>query len=241
VSDDSPSCGRSSEIEWATQPGAYYWLFVTGFASTTGTFVLKLYEKVSMINAKCNTAVGIRNLPYYDYGLTTYCDMSNASCTNHARKGNWYEIVGNDHWITVSTCNIETDYATEIEIYLSCSEDGSGEICVNHNHDYKCSPKTEVTFAAMKNQLFYILITGVDEAVMSEGFFGMNVVQGDKLPSHLSSSSVVEGTTGWEKFGIAVIVLMSCGVVVAGVAIGYGIFKKRHVSYQEINNNDTPE
>jgi len=34
---------------------------------------------------------------------------------------------------------------------------------------------------------------------------------------------------------------MSCGVVVAGVAIGYGIFKKRHVSYQEINNNDTPE
>jgi len=237
VNDDSPSCNRASEIEWVSESGAYYFLFVSGFAGSTGTFVLKIFDKVSMINAKCNTAVGIRSLPYYDYGLTTYCDMSNASCTKNPRKGNWYEIVGNDHWVTVSTCNIETDFATEIEIYLACSEDGNGEICVNHNHDYECSPKTQITFAAVKNQLFYILITGVDEAVMSEGFFGMTVTMGDKLPSHLSSESTSE-LTGFEKFLIATAVVMGAGVVCAAVAIGYGFFKRRHVSYQEITSTE---
>jgi hypothetical protein len=139
--------------------------------------------------------------------------------------------------MTISTCNIETDFATEVEVYLGCSEDGSGEICVNHNHDYKCSPKTEITFAAMKNQLFYIFITGVDEAVMSEGFFGMTVTQGDKLPSHLSSESD-EGLTGGEKFLIATGVIMGAGLVAAIVAVAYGLFKRRHVSYQEITSSD---
>jgi hypothetical protein len=235
VNDDSPSCNRASEIEWASESGAYYWIYVTGFASATGTFVLKIYEKVSMINAQCNTAVGIRSLPYYDFGLTTYCDMSNASCTKSARKGNWYEFVGNDHWVTISTCNEETDFATEIEVYLACSETG-GEICVNHNHDYKCAPKTEITFAAIKKQLFYIFITGVDEAVMSEGFFGVSVTSGDKLPSHLSSESY-EGLTAGEGFLIAVGVLMGVGVISAGIAVGYGLFKRRHVSYQEISTS----
>jgi len=236
ANDDSPSCNRASEIEWFSEPGAYYWIYVTGFSSNTGIFVLKMYEKISMINAQCSTAVGIRSLPYYDFGLTTYCDMSNASCTDRARKGNWYEIVGNDHWVTISTCNIETDFATEIEVYLACSKDG-GEICVNHNHDYQCSPKTEITFAAVKNQLFYIFITGVDEAVMSEGFFGMTVTMGDKLPSHLSSSES-EGYSAGTGFLISVGVLMGMGALCAVCAVGYGIFNRRHISYQEINPSD---
>jgi len=233
ANDDSPSCNRASEIEWLSEKGAYYWIFVTGFSSNTGIFVLKIYEKVSMPNAKCNTAVGVRSLPYYDFGLTTYCDMCNASCTPRARKGNWYEIVGNDHWVTISTCNIETDFATEIEVYLACNSDyGSGEICVNHNHDYKCSPKTEITFAAVKDQLFFIFVTGVDEAVMSEGFFGVTITEGDKLPSHSSESE--GGLTGGQGFLVAIGVFMGIGVVVAVCAVGYGLFKRRHVSYQEI-------
>jgi len=236
ANDDSPSCNRASEIEWVSEAGAYYWLFVTGFSGNTGIFVLKIYEKVSMVNAQCNTAVGIRSLPYYDFGLTTYCDMSNASCIPHARKGNWYEVVGTDHWMTVSTCNIETDFATEIEVYLACSKDG-GEICVNHNHDYKCSPKTEITFAAVRDQLFYIFITGVDEAVMSEGFFGITVTEGGELPSHLSSESG-GGFTPAEGFGISVGVFVGLGVCCALVAFGYGMFKRRHVSYQEITTSE---
>lgn len=234
VNDDNPSCGRSSEIEWVSTPGAYYWIFVTGFAGSSGIFVLNVYEKESMINAQCRTAVGIRSLPYYDYGLTTYCDVSNASCKKVARKGNWYEIVGNDHWITVSTCNSVTDFATEIEVYLACNENG-GEICVNHNHDYHCSPKTEITFAAVQDELFYIFVTGADEHVMAEGFFGMTVTQGEKLPKKLSSSSGDEGITSFEGFMISVGVLMGVGLIAAACAVGYGIFKRRHVSYQEIS------
>jgi len=235
VNDDSPSCNRASEIEWASDSGASYWLYVTGFAKTAGVFVLKIYEKVPLINSQCQTAVNIVELPYYDFGLTTYCDMSNASCGKNPRKGNWYQFVGNDHWITVSTCTPETDFATEIEVYLGCSEFG-GEICVNHNHDYKCSPKTEITFAGLKNQLFYIYVTGVDEAVMSEGFFGVNVILGDKLPSH-TSSSLIQGLTAFDGFLISVGVLMGLGLVAAGVAVGVGLFKRRHVSYQEISTS----
>jgi len=233
INDDSPSCNRASEIEWASVSGAYYWIFVTGFSSNAGVFALKIYQKSSMINAWCSTAVGIRSLPYYDYGLTTYCMPSNASCGTQPRKGNWYELVGNDHWVTVSTCRSETDFATEVEVYLACSKSG-GEICVNHNHDYKCAPKTEITFAAIKDQLFYIFVTGVEGGVMSEGFFGMNVTMGDKLPSHLSSESG-EGLSGGEKFLIAVGSFMGLGLICAVAAVCYGLFKRRHVSYQEIS------
>jgi len=236
VNDDNPSCGRSSEIEWASTSGQYYWIFVTGFADSAGVFVLNVYEKASMINAKCQNAVGIRNLPYYDYGLTTYCDVSNASCKRSARKGNWYEFVGNDHWITLSTCNIDTDFATEIEVYLACSEDG-GEICVNHNHDTHCAPKTEITFAAVKNQLFYIFVTGVDDAVMSEGFFGLTVTQGGRLPKANSSSSE-EGKVSFMKgVGYATLCLMGCGAVAAIGSVIYGMYKKKHLQYQEISTS----
>jgi len=72
---------------------------------------------------------------------------------------------------------------------------------------------------------------------MSEGFFGMTVTMGDKLPSHLSSESTSE-LTGFEKFLIATAVVMGAGVVCAAVAIGYGFFKRRHVSYQEITSTE---
>jgi len=236
VNDDNPSCGRSSEIEWASTPGAYYWIFVTGFAGSSGIFVLNVYEKASMINAQCNTAVGIRNLPYYDYGLTTYSDLANASCKRNPRKGNWYEIIGNDHWITLSTCNDETDFATEIEVYLACSDKG-GEICVNHNHDTHCAPKTEITFAAMKGELFYIFVTGVDDAVMSEGFFGLTVTQGERLPKSNPSSSEPEGISTFGGFMIAVGVFMGVGALCAVGAVGYGFYKRRHLAYQEISTS----
>lgn len=239
VNDDMPSCGRASEIEFATEPGAYYWLFVYGFGADAGIFVLNLYEKVPLINSQCHNAVGIHQLPYYDYGLTTYSDMCNASCSKRMRKGNWYEFIGDGHWVTLSTCNLETTFATEIEVYLACSEYG-GEICVNHNHDYKCSPKTEITFAAIKDQLFYIFITGVDEAVMSEGFFGLTVTRGAELPVAQSSSSEVEvGMSGFGKFMVATAVVACCGVVGAIVAVVYGIYKKRHLAYQEITTGTT--
>jgi len=96
---------------------------------------------------------------------------------------------------------------------------------------------TEITFAAIKDQLFYIFITGVDESVMSEGFFGVTVTMGDKLPDHFSSESE-GGLTGGEGFLVSVGVLMGVGVVCAACAVGYGVFKRRHVSYQEITPTD---
>ena len=237
VNDDNPSCGRSSEIEWQSTPGQYYWIFVTGFAGASGVFVLNVYERASMINAQCRTAVGIRSLPYYDYGLTTYCDTCNASCKEWARKGNWYEVVGNDHWITVDTCADETNFATEIEVYLACNEYG-GQICVSHNHDFDCAPKTKITFAGIKNQLFYIFVTGADSGVMEQGFFGLTVTEGDPLPK-AGSSSTHKGDelTPFEGFMVSVAVLMGIGLICAGIAIGFGFYKRRHLQYQEINSS----
>jgi len=235
TNDDNPACSRSSEIEWASNSGQYYWIFVTGFAGSTGIFVLNIYEKASMINAQCQNAVGIRSLPYYDYGMTTYCDVSQAECKKSVRKGNWYKFNGNDHWVTLSTCNKETDFATEIEVYLGCNDDG-GKICVAHNHDYSCSPKTEITFAALKDEVFYIFITGADDTVMAEGFFGLTVTQGERLPRSLYGiSSSEEGLTGFEGFMISVGVLMGIGALCAAGAVGYGVYKRRHLSYQEIS------
>jgi len=235
--DDSPQCNHAAEIEWASQSQAHYFLFVTGFSSEAGIFTLKIYEKESLINAKCRTSVGIHRLPYYDYGLTTYCEMTNASCTPIPRKGNWYDIVGNGHWITVSTCNSETDFATEIEIYLDCDENG-GSTCVNHNHDQSCSPRTTISFAGIEGTRFFIFVTGVNEAVLSEGFFGITVTQGEKLPA-TGKSSYEAGLTSFEGFLISVGVLMGCGAIAACCAVAYGLYKRHHVSYQEIPSSSS--
>jgi len=262
VNDENPSCGRSSEIEWASNSGQYYWIFVTGFAGDSGIFVLNVFEKASMINAQCRTAVGIRNLPYYDYGLTTYCDICNASCTNSSRKGNWYMIKGADHWITISTCRTETDFATEIEVYLSCSEFG-GENCVAHNHDFSCSPKTAITFAGEKDQLYYIFITGVDEAVAAEGFFGMDVTQGPPLPASYSSSASPSGSSTpapstislslsesgtFEGLSIGMKILICCSaslafiaIVAVGVVIVYCLWKRRQPAYMSYTSIQEPK
>jgi len=234
VSDDAHG-SRASEIDRQTESNKRYWLFINGYSlRAVGVFVLKIYEMYNMINSKCSNAVGIRRLPYYDYGLTTYCDVCNASCTPALRKGNWYEFQGNGHWVTVSTCHTETDFATEIEVYLGCT-DAYADGCVAHNHDNACSPSTVISFPAYKDQLFFILVTGLTGGVMSEGFFGMTVTEGDLITDYLSSDSVT-GLTSFEGFMISVGVLMGVGVLSAVCAVGYGMYKRRHVSYQEITS-----
>jgi len=89
----------------------------------------------------------------------------------------------------------------------------------------------------MKNELFYIFVTGVDEAVMEEGFFGLSVTQGEKLPTHLSSSGSEHPLTGGQQYLIALGVLMGVGVICAVCAVVYGMYKRRHLSYQEISTS----
>jgi len=234
VNDDAHGCGRASKIVYRTDVNAQYWLFVTGYKKDkTGIFTLKIYEMSSLPNAKCSASQGIRKLPFYDFGLTTYCDVSDASCTAIARRGNWYEIDGNGRWITLSTCNPETDFATEIEVYLSCNED-MADGCVAHNHDNGCSPHTVISFPAYKDEHYYIFVTGISGGSLSDGFFGLTVTEGEPIAEYISSDSDT-GLTSFQGFMVSVGVFMGIGVVSAAAAVTFTVYKRRHVSYEVIN------
>jgi hypothetical protein len=57
--DDTTTCGLASRLEWESDKGAVYWLFVTGHAQSTGVFALSVYHEESPINAQCLNSKGI--------------------------------------------------------------------------------------------------------------------------------------------------------------------------------------
>jgi len=65
----------------------------------------------------------------------------------------------------------------------------------------------------------------------------MSVTQGERLPQTISSSSEEGGMTSFGGFMVSVGVLMGAGVIAAICAVAYGVYKRRHLSYQEISTS----
>jgi len=237
--DDYSPCGRASQIEWDTDKGAIYWLFVTGSGNANGIFVVQVYSLSSPTHSHCLTSRGISSLPFFDYGLTTYAKVSNASCEAGLRKGLWYSFVGDDRWVSVETCGIETNFETEIEVYMDCDRQG-GKVCLNHQHDSKCAPQTVITFPAIRYVIYWVYITGVSAGVMAEGFFKVSILPGKAItPPSESSNDESEGLTAGQVIGIIFGTFWGIGLIAGAVAGAFGIYKKRHIDYVHIGGTDT--
>jgi len=235
--DDYTPCGLASQIEWQTTKGAIYWLFISSSSSSmSGIFALRIYSLSPPNNYHCLHSKGITALPYFDYGLTRYATLSNASCEPGTRKGLWYSFVGDGRWVTVETCGVETDFETEIEIYMDCNHEG-GQICLNHQHDYKCSPQTAIVFPAYLGTIYWVYVTGIRAGIMAEGFFKLSILPVKTIPPESWSSQTSEKHLSPGAI-VGITIACICGIaIIAGLTAGIYVHFKKRRDYIQLPSN----
>ena len=79
------------------------------------------YLEVSPTNAQCTGAIEVSSYPATYNGYTLYADYSWADCTSGSRQGLWYKLQTYNQNIQVSTCNDNTNFDTELEVYHDCN------------------------------------------------------------------------------------------------------------------------
>eukprot|EP00727_Mastigamoeba_balamuthi_P002203 m51a1_g11980 putative C-tail anchored protein (993) ;mRNA; r:856815-860869 len=160
--DDDGCGGKRSKVTFDTRKGRSYYIFVSGFGSDTGEFVLVLTPVETPKNTKCQDATVVRDLPYAALGDTTQSPALPRRCgpTNTTGAGLWYKLTGHGGHVKVHTCDEDMTLDTYIEVYTGgCAADGGALKCLTYNDD-SCGVKSEVTFFAVPTADYWIFISG---------------------------------------------------------------------------------
>jgi hypothetical protein len=96
--------------------------------------------------------------------------------TAFSSNGVWYFVEGTGDLMTLSTCNIATNFDTHISVYMGACGDLSCEEGNNDASDGSCeegsATASEVTFSSMSGEGYYVLVTGTDD---TSGDFGLSL------------------------------------------------------------------
>jgi len=187
--DDVSHQGLDSSLEWDSQVGVDYFVFVRGYEGATGLFTLNVYELSEPSNSQCQTAVDL-DLGKSICGYTSFAGFSEGDCSDPAvlRQGIWYKIKTDEQkTITLSTCDSATEFDTDIEIYGACTDSGAAG-CVEHQHDYRCTRGSIVSFSAEANKDYMVFVTGNRTDINQTGFFRLIAVT---WPDPTSGSSAI--------------------------------------------------
>ena len=225
VNDDANAYGFGSKLEWHSEAGKQYWIFVRGFVDNAGLFALHIIEVVDPVNSACMNATElVAGTPYLGY--TTFASPSNASCESGSRRGLWYKIkTDKTRYVTLETCDKATLFETEVEVYLSCSEHG-GEQCVNHEHGRKCAPGTSLTFVGTENKEFYVFVTGARTDLDTSGLFRLTANLGRTITPGSSQSEPKKG--GLSTVEIVLIILAIVWLLAMAFGIACWCYRRRN-------------
>jgi len=109
----------------------------------------------------CEHAVEVTELPYSvkansvaSEGVIDGCRYNASNPTYYS--GMWYHFKGTGKFVTVRTCDSETDYDSHLSIFTDC--EGT---CVVQDDD-GCGLRSVVTFNAIDGQDYYVFVTGRD-------------------------------------------------------------------------------
>ncbi|MCK7591764.1 T9SS type A sorting domain-containing protein [Subsaxibacter sp. CAU 1640] len=171
----------ASEVEFETQLGSTYYIFVTPFSSFTsnpGPFTLSLTcAGPPPPNQACLDAVGI-SCGQSTTGSTVGYEINDFdTCVTslNTAPGRFYKVEGTGSDITVNTCG--SSYDTKLGIFRG---DCAGLICVAGNDDAPSSAycggsfttQSSVTFSSQAGTVYYIYVTGYSS---NAGNFVLNV------------------------------------------------------------------
>jgi hypothetical protein len=178
--DDDCVAGPSvaSTVQWCTEPGVRYLVYVHGFGSDTGAFVLRLDTLgSSRANDTCFSARSI-GIPSVTDGETVCAteDREPFECGSNAPGffGVWYRVIGNGRILRASTCPADggnASYDSQISVYCGgCF----GLTCIAGNDD-TCGLRSRVQWCSAPGQPYLILVHGFFE---SRGSFRLAVATG---------------------------------------------------------------
>lgn len=236
--DDTTSCGRASMVEFNTDLGATYYIFITGFGDTTGVFSLNVFDVGAPSNSLCTTPYEIVGDVQTVWDYTYYATPSTGDCTSSATgKGLWYRVSGDNQYIDISTCSSDNLIDTNIQVFTGCSN-GAGTGCNNslvpdhtcgHAHLIITSPEKKG-----KPQYWYVFIQGSNTA---EGLISTTFTR-TAMPGYDSDDD--EGLSGGAIAGVIFGVMFGVAAIGAGCAIGFMWWQKRG-TYTPLGGTDAVE
>lgn len=150
--DDDDGPGLTSEIEITSVAGEEYWIYVTGFGSNVGTYLLSLTCQPDPCQVATDIACGDTATGTTTGGSTA--GPSGFCGTSAGATGVFYRYVGTDEFVTASLCN--SSYDTKINVYQG---DCGALTCVGGNDD-SCGSRSEFTWFAGTGEEYYIWVSG---------------------------------------------------------------------------------
>lgn len=214
--DDEGSCSFSSLqslVTFESVAGTTYYFYVTGFSSNSGTFELSVSCVSAPDNDECVDAITVEcgdNVTGSTQGAST-SGQSTCGTSLNSSGAVWYELIGDNSAVTISTCNPGTDFDTKLGVFSgSCGS----LTCVGGNDDQSgafdpaCNVTgngfnrgSTVTFEAEAGVTYYIVVTGFSS---NTGNFELSIDCMDLGPDvayncedaiEIGCDDLVEGTT----------------------------------------------
>jgi len=159
LAQNDDSCGTASKITWPTTIGHEYWIFVTGYSSNRGSFVLTVQHGDSKLHDDCSSAIEVIGIPFIHFDSTANISASFSSCFHLNKKSLWFVLTGTGEKITATTCYENNQgHDTMIEVYDNCvlsNETG----CLAYNDDF-CGLYSAVSWTSIVNQQYWIAVSG---------------------------------------------------------------------------------
>ncbi|KAH3757008.1 hypothetical protein Pelo_11226 [Pelomyxa schiedti] len=238
--DDMSSCGFASKLEFDTDSGALYYIFVTGFGDTTGIFSLNVLEVTAPSNSLCSNPYEIVSDIQTVGDFTYYSDASSGDCSGSTTyKGLWYRVSGSNQYIDISTCSDDNLLDTDIQVFSGCDDD-AGTGCSYFTPDHTCGhAHLNITSLAVKGkpQYWYVFVQGSGS---SEGYITTTFIKSAMPIQPVEDNGLSDGTIAGIVFGVV------CGVaaVSAGCVLGFLWWRKRTqqgTTYAPVSTVDTDE
>ncbi|MFO0828557.1 MAG: thrombospondin type 3 repeat-containing protein [Phycisphaerales bacterium] len=172
TANDDISSGFKSKVSFQTVPGQTYYILVSGFSTSTGTFTLNVYSDPTPSNDNCSSATVISGLSATIAGTTVgstgegFSGTSStlASCATNSTDplfDVWYTFVAPCTTnITIGTCGT---FDTLLSVHTSCPTLTLGNQvsgACSDNGAGVCAPGSQLTLAATGGTQYWIRVAG---------------------------------------------------------------------------------
>lgn len=180
LDDNDDACGTSSVVSWLAEMGVVYFIRVHGFGFNFGAFKLhvSLDRKHPTRSDTCAEAIFLEfdqqvvgsTINAKPDPLLQGCGTSTPVTTNSV----WYYAVGDGRDLVATTCHKQTDFNTQISIFIGDCAEGSalGFLTCIAGNDQACNGKSLVRWPTWPGEVYYILVHGY---LSSAGTFSLHL------------------------------------------------------------------
>lgn len=180
---DTSSCiwsSTSSQVSFFGEVGVLYYIVVRGSDFSSGDFELTLTvgEPVISPNNLCSNPIvleiGESISGTTNQGATPTVGQAIPFCFNVDSRDLWYKVIGNGELLTASTCGLDTNFDTRLDVYIAENESSCDVLsCLSTNDDACGSASSEVEWQSFLGEVYIIRVYGFSET--SFGDFELSI------------------------------------------------------------------